>query len=123
MALRWGVFARKGTAKLLFCSFCGKDSETVKALIAGPTVFICDACVGLCNNILGGESSPPQVANWDRYSDEHLLTLLARSSAIADAAGDFLNSHVDTLRKRGVKWAAIGKALGISRQAAWERFS
>jgi hypothetical protein len=54
---------------------------------------------------------------------EHLLSMLARSSAIAEAGSEFLRMHVDTLRKRGVQWAAIGKALGVSRQAAWERFS
>jgi ATP-dependent Clp protease ATP-binding subunit ClpX len=48
---------------------------------------------------------------------------LKRSAAIADAATDFLGKHVDTLRKREVAWSEIGKALGISRQAAWERFS
>ena len=63
------------------------------------------------------------IANCGSIPDEHLLDLLTRSKAIADSAGEFLNSHVDTLRKRGVQWAAIGKALGISRQAAWERFS
>ena len=122
MPLKWGVFGRRKTAKL-FCSFCGKDSASVKALIAGPHVFICDECVAICNKCLGGEPVPAQNANWDQYSDEHLLDLLTRSKAIADSAGEFLNSHVDTLRKRGVQWAAIGKALGISRQAAWERFS
>jgi hypothetical protein len=36
----------------LHCSFCGKSQHDVAALIAGPTVFICDECVGLCDNIL-----------------------------------------------------------------------
>jgi hypothetical protein len=39
-------------AKTLHCSFCGKSQHEVAALIAGPTVFICDACVGLCDNII-----------------------------------------------------------------------
>jgi hypothetical protein len=123
MAIRWGMFARKKSPKLLFCSFCGKDSETVKALIAGPAVFICDECVGICNKCLGSEPVPPQNENWDQYTDEQLLGTLARSSAIAEAGSEFLNMHVLALRKRGVQWAAIGKALGVSRQAAWERFS
>jgi hypothetical protein len=123
MRLRWGVFAWNKKSKLLFCSFCGKDSASVKALIAGPNVFICDKCVGLCNKCLGGEAIPTQNSDWDQYSDEHLLNLLKQSAAIADGAGEFLNRHVDALRKRGVQWAAIGKALGVSRQAAWERFS
>jgi hypothetical protein len=124
MAIRWGIFARKKKAeKLLFCSFCGKDQAMVKALIAGPSVFICDECVAICNKCLGGEEVPPQNANWDQYTDKDLLSMLARSSAIAEAGSEFLRMHVDMLRKRGVQWAAIGKALGVSRQAAWERFS
>ena len=37
------------------CSFCGKSQEQVEKLIAGPGVFICDECIGLCNEILAGE--------------------------------------------------------------------
>jgi hypothetical protein len=36
------------TSKTLCCSFCGKDHTQVDKLVAGPGVFICDACVGLC---------------------------------------------------------------------------
>lgn len=36
----------------LYCSFCGSALSEVHLLIAGPTVFICDGCVGLCNEIL-----------------------------------------------------------------------
>jgi ATP-dependent Clp protease ATP-binding subunit ClpX len=36
----------------LTCSFCGKSQRDVKKLIAGPTVYICDECIGLCNDIL-----------------------------------------------------------------------
>ena len=42
--------------KTLFCSFCGKSQHEVKKLIAGPTVFICDECVELCNDIIKEES-------------------------------------------------------------------
>ncbi len=37
---------------VLFCSFCGKSQQEVKKLIAGPSVFICDECVGVCNEIM-----------------------------------------------------------------------
>jgi len=43
--------------KLLYCSFCGKNQTEVKKLIAGPSVFVCDECVGLCNDILRQEES------------------------------------------------------------------
>ena len=38
--------------KLLYCSFCGKSQHEVRKLIAGPSVFICDECVELCNDII-----------------------------------------------------------------------
>ncbi|MCA9535721.1 MAG: AAA family ATPase, partial [Myxococcales bacterium] len=39
----------------LQCSFCGKSQKEVKKLIAGPTVYICDECIGLCNDIIAEE--------------------------------------------------------------------
>ncbi len=45
----------KGHGKLLYCSFCGKSQHEVRKLIAGPSVFICDECVELCNDIIREE--------------------------------------------------------------------
>ena len=39
----------------LVCSFCGKSQKEVRKLIAGPTVYICDECIGLCNDIIAEE--------------------------------------------------------------------
>ncbi|MBT8444598.1 MAG: ATP-dependent Clp protease ATP-binding subunit ClpX [Gammaproteobacteria bacterium] len=47
---------RKGEdGKLLYCSFCGKSQHEVRKLIAGPSVFVCDECVELCNDIIREE--------------------------------------------------------------------
>ena len=43
------------SSKLLYCSFCGKSQHEVRKLIAGPSVFICDECVELCNDIIREE--------------------------------------------------------------------
>jgi ATP-dependent Clp protease ATP-binding subunit ClpX len=43
------------SGKLLYCSFCGKSQNEVRKLIAGPSVFICDECVDLCNDIIREE--------------------------------------------------------------------
>ena len=43
------------TEKVLYCSFCGKSQHEVKKLIAGPSVFICDECIELCNDIVRDE--------------------------------------------------------------------
>jgi ATP-dependent Clp protease ATP-binding subunit ClpX len=52
---------RKGNTsseKTLYCSFCGKSQHEVKKLIAGPSVFICDECIDLCNDIIRDEVTP-----------------------------------------------------------------
>jgi ATP-dependent Clp protease ATP-binding subunit ClpX len=47
---------RVGSEKLLYCSFCGKSQHEVRKLIAGPSVFICDECIELCNDIIREET-------------------------------------------------------------------
>ncbi|MDT0595841.1 ATP-dependent protease ATP-binding subunit ClpX [Glaciecola petra] len=47
--------SKEGDNKLLYCSFCGKSQHEVRKLIAGPSVFICDECVELCNDIIREE--------------------------------------------------------------------
>ena len=62
---------RDGTndgGKLLFCSFCGKNQNEVRRLIAGPSVYICDECVDLCNDIISEEAQ----ANVSEDSDVSL---------------------------------------------------
>jgi ATP-dependent Clp protease ATP-binding subunit ClpX len=112
--------------KTLHCSFCGKSQHKVKALIAGPGCFICDECVGLCSGILAGQPpTGPEYSGFkplERPTDD-LLELLPTVSYQTDANRNYLQLIVDTLRKREVSWAAIAERLGVSRQAAWERFS
>jgi ATP-dependent Clp protease ATP-binding subunit ClpX len=54
--------------KLLFCSFCGKNQNEVRRLIAGPSVYICDECVDLCNDIISEETQ----ASDDQESPDRL---------------------------------------------------
>jgi ATP-dependent Clp protease ATP-binding subunit ClpX len=49
----------------LYCSFCGKSQHEVRKLIAGPTVFICDECVDLCNDIIREETKSAMVSKKD----------------------------------------------------------
>jgi ATP-dependent Clp protease ATP-binding subunit ClpX len=55
---------KKGPGKYsqLFCSFCGKNQEEVKKLIAGPSVYICDECIELCNDIVAEEEEREAIA-------------------------------------------------------------
>lgn len=52
--------------KLLYCSFCGKSQHEVRKLIAGPSVFICDECIELCNDIIREEGSAERSTKTDR---------------------------------------------------------
>ena len=112
--------AAKSTAKL-FCSFCRKSAKEVPSLIAGPGVHICGDCVKVCNSIIAGLPSDG-FAGWDQLADDKLLDNLERSQAAFEASRAVLQQQIDTLRKREVSWSKIGEALGVSRQAAWERF-
>ncbi len=55
-----------GDERLLYCSFCGKSQHEVRKLIAGPSVFICDECVELCNEIIREEVDDEANANQNR---------------------------------------------------------
>ncbi|VEE15571.1 ATP-dependent Clp protease ATP-binding subunit ClpX [Ectopseudomonas mendocina] len=65
--------------KLLYCSFCGKSQHEVRKLIAGPSVFICDECVDLCNDIIREEVQEAQAE-----SSAHKLPAPKEISAILD---------------------------------------
>ena len=111
------------------CSFCAKPSSQVEKVIAGPGVYICNECVGLCNDILGAERRKPaeprtQLPAWDQsMTDEQILELLPRIAAVGAQTEASLQRLVTILRERRVTWARIGSALQITRQSAWERFS
>ena len=107
--------------KTLKCSFCGRDASQIARLIGGPGVYICDECVGVCNKIL--DATPADFAGWDAMTDERLLAALKSADATVEATRSVLQMQIDELRRRKISWHAIGAALGISRQAAWERFS
>jgi ATP-dependent Clp protease ATP-binding subunit ClpX len=78
---------KKGASgeKVLYCSFCGKSQHEVKKLIAGPSVFICDECIELCNDIIrdevpaegsaakGGKSDLPTPAEIKSSLDQYVI--------------------------------------------------
>jgi hypothetical protein len=111
----------------LHCSFCTKGSDEVNKLIAGPGVYICDTCVGTCNDILLQETSEPavrrEIAVWADKTDEQILESLPRVAAASEQTDAYIRTLVDLLRGRGVAWARIGAAFGVTRQSAWEKFS
>jgi len=74
---------KNGDAEVLRCSFCNKDQNDVRKLIAGPTVFICDECVEVCNDIIaddnrfeargGSRSSLPTPQEIKKFLDEYVI--------------------------------------------------
>ena len=71
-AVSISLMAEKSTSdKLLYCSFCGKSQHEVRKLIAGPSVFICDECIDLCNDIIKEEV---QAEGIERTGGKHLPT-------------------------------------------------
>ncbi|MGA8009229.1 MAG: ATP-dependent Clp protease ATP-binding subunit ClpX [Thiomonas sp.] len=66
--------------KTLYCSFCGKSQHEVKKLIAGPSVFICDECIDLCNEIIRDEVATTdangKVVNSDLPTPSEIKTIL-----------------------------------------------
>jgi hypothetical protein len=116
--------ASAGASRLdtVCCSFCLKGKEAVAKLVAGPGVYICNECVNLCNLIIA-EEPVPRVGGWSEQPDDELLASLARTQAVVSQVDSALHDHVGILRARGISWTRIGEALGVSKQAAWERFS
>jgi len=110
---------------LFRCSFCFKPQTEVQKLVAGPGVFICDACVDLCVPIMAQATTPlaPEtIKTPDTMPSEHLLKILVGYNGAAEAIDTAMRDAVDVLRGREVSWAVIGESLGVSRQAAWKRF-
>jgi ATP-dependent Clp protease ATP-binding subunit ClpX len=76
-------FRDKDRERGMFCSFCGKNQKDVKKLIAGPTSFICDECVELCNDIIAEEyereelsrtrSEIPKPVEIKQFLDEYVV--------------------------------------------------
>ena len=73
---------KNGDSEVLRCSFCNKDQNDVRKLIAGPTVFICDECVEVCNDIIaddnrfenrGTRSQLPVPAEIKKFLDEYVI--------------------------------------------------
>jgi hypothetical protein len=149
MTMKSGIkkLASQVLRKTLHCSFCAKNQDDVAQLIAGPGVLICDECVAICNHVIsterarakaeegspasgateaelpGMETAPHPIGDVQSMSTEQLLRLVQFQEKLLEQSRAGLQEAVDTLRSREVSWATIGEALGVSRQAAWDRFS
>ena len=73
----------------LLCSFCGKSQDEVKKLIAGPSVYICDECIELCNDIIAEE--------YEREENEAVLHI-PKPAEIKDILDEYVIGQ-DTAKK------------------------
>jgi hypothetical protein len=107
------------------CSFCGEQGSQERRLAGGLGAMICVPCL---EHFYDVTRTPERIATqarpvWDEMSDADLLSKLPLILRSAAQNTDFAADWVGLIRARGISWAQIGKVLGVSRQAAWERFA
>lgn len=109
------------------CSFCLKPNTEVKALVAGPAVYVCNECVDLCCQIIkdvpeGGTGN--RLRAWEQTDSLDVALAMLPNVVRAEAqVEESLLGWVRRSRTLGATWAQVGDALGMTRQSAWERFA
>lgn len=116
------MVAREGR----ICSFCGAPGGPGLQLIGGLGAQVCVTCIDDFHDIAHDPVKTAAAKGsfpWDTMSDTEVLATLPRIMASAEQNTAFAHEWVDLLRERNISWAEIGRTLGVSRQAAWERFA
>ena len=108
------------SGKILYCSFCGKSQHEVRKLIAGPTVFICDECVELCNDIIReeledkaetGKSKLPRPHEINAVLDQYVIGQAAAKKVLAVA----VYNHYKRLENRSGERAGRGDEVELAK--------
>lgn len=107
------------------CSFCGLVGEEDTKFAGGLGAMMCADCLEYYHDVFASPQRSAAITRppWDDMTDADLLSKLPLIVANVDQDAEFLRQWVALLRERKLSWAEIGKALGVSRQAAWERFN
>jgi hypothetical protein len=108
------------------CSFCSEPGSPTLQLIGGLGAQVCVTCVDDFHAILHDAERVAAAKGsfpWETMSDAECLATLPQIMASAEQNTAFAHEWVDLLRERHISWAEIGRTLGVSRQAAWERFA
>jgi ATP-dependent Clp protease ATP-binding subunit ClpX len=105
--------------KLLYCSFCGKSQHEVRKLIAGPSVFICDECVELCNDIIReeledtgepGRDKLPKPHEIKDILDEYVIGQMRAKKVLAVAVYNHYKRLNDRLKERSKDDVELAKS-------------
>ena len=108
------------------CSFCGKRGTDDTRFAGGLGALMCTDCLeSFTAAFAAPENAHVRIIGWsdEDMSDADMLARLPLIAATATQVDRYLRAWVARIRERHISYAEIGKALGVSRQAAWERFS
>ena len=108
------------------CSYCAAPGGPDLQLIGGLGAQVCATCIDDFHEIIhdrGKLATAKGRFPWETMPDEEMLATLPLIMSSAEQNTAFAHEWVDLLRERNISWAEIGRTLGVSRQAAWERFA
>jgi hypothetical protein len=107
------------------CSFCGVRGTDGAKFAGGLGAMMCVPCVGRFHDIFSTDAKTEAVSRppWEAMSDAEVLGTLPLIARNAEQVNEFLTEWVELARSRKISWAEIGRVMGTSRQAAWERFA
>ena len=108
------------------CSFCGKRGSDDTRFAGGLGALMCHECLESYTAAFAApENAHQKIIGWsdDAMPDADMLGRLPLIATSARQVDRYLRMWVGRIRERHISYAEIGKALGVSRQAAWERFS
>ena len=108
------------------CSFCGRRGTDETRFAGGLGALMCTECLERFSAAFAApENAGAKIIGWsdDELSDSEMLSRLPLIAGTATQVDRYLRAWVSRIRARHISYAEIGKALGVSRQAAWERFS
>lgn len=108
------------------CSYCLKSREEVGALVRSPLAAICLSCAERAVTLISEHTAPEDKWSLATFQsameNEEILQRLPEVARAQDQVEEHLVSWVSFARRRSISWDRIGKALGMTRQSAWERF-
>nr|WP_306270562.1 ClpX C4-type zinc finger protein [Ornithinimicrobium sp. HY1793] len=116
-----------GVLSEVLCSYCLRSRGETGRLVASPLAAICHSCAERALHLFESDPRPEDLDGpatpWARLDDTALLARLPEVATAGTQVETHLAAWVHAARDRGLSWARIGEALGMTRQSAWERFN